>query len=56
MVWVGILGCYNKATNDEHIHNACGGMGRKCPGREDYCTKEMSVVLKVVRKEMGALF
>jgi hypothetical protein len=28
----------------------------KCPGREDYCTKEMSVVLRVVRNEMGALF
>jgi hypothetical protein len=32
------------------------GWAEKCPGREDYCTNEMSVVLKVVRNEMGALF
>ncbi len=28
----------------------------KSPGRESYCTNEMSVVLRVVRNEMGALF
>jgi hypothetical protein len=30
--------------------------GKMSLGHESYCTNEMSVVLRVVRNEMGALF
>ncbi len=29
---------------------------KMCPNYADYCTREMRVVLRVVRKEMGVLF
>ncbi len=57
MVCVGIVGWCNVSVNGKYVCVVCGGKDEKRePIMEFYCTREMRVVFRVVRKDMGVLF
>jgi hypothetical protein len=54
---MGIIGWYSVTSYGKYVCVICGGKDEKrVPSMEFYCTREMRVVLRVVRKEMGVLF
>ncbi len=57
MICMGIIGLYSVTNYGKYV---CGSMWwedeKRVPSMEFYCTREMRVVLRVVRKEMGVLF